>query len=116
MPAARLCFACPPSAPCVSVVALATTTQRGGTPCCGRGRCARVHSEGRESLMTRFLEGSQSLPQERDSYQTFLQNKRAIAHPTGMEVPLPDIHPRLFPFQRVLVQWALRKGRAALCV
>jgi len=66
--------------------------------------------------MTLFLECSQPLPQERDSYQTFLQNKRAIAHPVGMEVPLTDIHPRLFPFQRVLVQWALRKGRAALFV
>jgi hypothetical protein len=49
-----------------------------------------------------------------DTYHTFLQAKRLVAHPAGIEVALTEIHPKLFPFQRVLVQWALRKGRAAL--
>jgi len=48
------------------------------------------------------------------SYHTFLQGKRMTAPAFGIEVPLSAMHPRLFPFQRVLVQWALRKGRAAL--
>lgn len=47
-------------------------------------------------------------------YQDFLASKRTIAYPSGIEVPLDAIHPMLFPFQKVLVQWALRKGRAAL--
>jgi DNA modification methylase/superfamily II DNA or RNA helicase len=47
-------------------------------------------------------------------YSTFLQSKRVTAQPAGIEVPLIDIHPMLFPFQRQLVQWALRKGHAAL--
>jgi len=47
-------------------------------------------------------------------YQIFLQSKKAIAQTSGIEVPLDAIHPQLFPFQKVLVQWALRKGRAAL--
>lgn len=48
------------------------------------------------------------------TYQDFLQTKKAIAPTSGIEISLDDIHPMLFPFQKVLVQWALRKGRAAL--
>jgi DNA modification methylase len=33
---------------------------------------------------------------------------------TGPTVPDGDIHPLLFPFQRDLVRWAVRKGRAAI--
>ena len=49
-------------------------------------------------------------------YTTFLQTKRIIVQPAGLEIALTDIHPKLFPFQRTIVQWALRKGRAALFV
>lgn len=48
------------------------------------------------------------------NYEQFLQSKQLSSIMAGREVSLDDIHPRLFPFQRVLVQWALRKGRAAL--
>jgi hypothetical protein len=48
------------------------------------------------------------------NYQDFLQTKRTVAHTAGLDVVLDAIHPALFPFQKVLVQWALRKGRAAL--
>lgn len=47
-------------------------------------------------------------------YHTFLQTKRMVSHARGIEIALADVHARLFPFQRALVQWALRKGRAAL--
>src|SRR6266568_5086426 len=49
-----------------------------------------------------------------DAYQIFLQTKRVVAHPAGIEISPSDLHARLFPYQRDLVQWALRKGRAAL--
>ncbi len=49
-----------------------------------------------------------------DSYQTFLQSKRIVATPAGIEIAQSEIHPRLFPFQRDIVQWALCRGRAAL--
>src|SRR6266516_3404193 len=49
-----------------------------------------------------------------NDYSTFLQSKRIVAQQSGISVDLDAIHPRLFDFQRVLVQWALRKGRAAL--
>lgn len=47
-------------------------------------------------------------------YQTFLEQKRIIAPTAGRDIPLDAVHPALFPFQRDLVRWAVRKGRAAL--
>lgn len=47
-----------------------------------------------------------------DDYRSFLRGKHLIDHPTGFECgPLPE---KLFPFQRVIVQWACRRGRAAI--
>jgi DNA modification methylase len=48
------------------------------------------------------------------AYEDFLASKSVILQSSGIEVPLASIHDRLFPFQKALVQWALRKGRAAL--
>lgn len=53
-------------------------------------------------------------PNNTTSYSSFLQSKRLTAHSDGISVELDAIHPMLFPFQRDIVQWALRKGRAAL--
>jgi len=47
-------------------------------------------------------------------YQTFLASKRTVAQTSGLEVSLEDIHPMLFDWQKVIVQWALKKGRCAL--
>jgi len=47
-------------------------------------------------------------------YQTFLASKQFVAKSSGFEVDRSTIHPRLFPFQADIVQWALRKGRAAI--
>lgn len=46
------------------------------------------------------------------SYATFLEQKRIIAAPAG--VSIDQVSDVLFPFQRDLVRWAARKGRAAL--
>ena len=51
---------------------------------------------------------------ENQDYRAFLATKRLIHHATGREVADSDIHPMLFPFQRDLTRWAIRKGRAAL--
>lgn len=48
------------------------------------------------------------------NYQQFLGSKRLLVPATGQDVPASDLHAALFPFQRDLVRWALRKGRAAL--
>jgi superfamily II DNA or RNA helicase len=47
-------------------------------------------------------------------YADFLAQKALIVRPSGVDVPDAAIHPSLFPFQRDMVRWSLRKGRAAL--
>jgi DNA modification methylase len=47
-------------------------------------------------------------------YGEFLAGKRRIAPTLGRGIAAGDIHPVLFPFQRDLVRWSVRKGRAAL--
>ena len=46
-------------------------------------------------------------------YETFLQQKAQMDPPTGL-VDLPELPDALFPFQRDIVKWALRRGRAAV--
>lgn len=47
-------------------------------------------------------------------YTEFLATKRPVLAPVGRIAEADDINPMLFPFQRDLVRWAVRKGRAAL--
>lgn len=45
-------------------------------------------------------------------YQSFLKKKEVIATPSGI-VP-PTLNPMLFDFQKDIVRWALKRGRAAI--
>jgi len=47
-------------------------------------------------------------------YQEFLNSKHVVALADGITVQDSDIHPSLFPFQRDMTRWALRKGRSAI--
>lgn len=47
-----------------------------------------------------------------DTYTDFLTTKRIVADAAGFDAD--DLHPSLFPFQRDITRWALRKGRAAI--
>ncbi len=47
------------------------------------------------------------------SYHDFIERKRVSDPATGLR-ELPWLAPQLFPFQRDIVGWALRRGRAAL--
>lgn len=47
------------------------------------------------------------------SYEDFVAGKLVTAPPTGL-VDVPPLSAHLFPFQRDLVAWALRRGRAAI--
>ena len=46
-------------------------------------------------------------------YREFVARKLALQPPTGID-RVPDLHESLFPHQRDLVRWALRRGRAAI--
>jgi DNA modification methylase len=47
-------------------------------------------------------------------YQDFLASKQLVFKSTGKDINRDDVHPMLFEFQRDLVTWSARKGRAAL--
>jgi superfamily II DNA or RNA helicase len=47
-------------------------------------------------------------------YAEFLDSKRIVTRPSGVAVPSGGIHPMLFPFQRDIVRWALRLGKACI--
>ena len=47
------------------------------------------------------------------TYEEFIAQKRLAAPSTGIEEPA-ELSPSLFPFQRDITTWALRRGRAAI--
>lgn len=47
-------------------------------------------------------------------YQEFLSSKRRIFTPTGIDISTDELNPKLFEFQRDIVAWALRKGKACV--
>lgn len=49
-----------------------------------------------------------------NDYQAFLATKQRRHVDSGIAVDAGDLHPSLFAFQRDLVTWAARKGRAAI--
>jgi DNA modification methylase len=49
-----------------------------------------------------------------NSYATFLETKRIISIPSGIEIPKEEISPVLYDFQHDIVRWALKKGRSAV--
>lgn len=48
------------------------------------------------------------------TYQDFLQQKHICDLPTGMNTEGIHVHPSLFEYQRDIVLWALRRGRACI--
>lgn len=51
---------------------------------------------------------------QRVAYVKFLADKQRILADAGIAVDREELNPKLFEFQRDVVAWALRKGRAAL--
>lgn len=48
------------------------------------------------------------------NYKGFIKTKRIVNTHHGKDIEIGDIHPKLFPFQRDVVRWAVGKGRAAI--
>ena len=47
-------------------------------------------------------------------YQEFLENKKIEPIISGFDINADDLNSNLFDFQRVIVKWALKRGRAAI--
>jgi len=50
------------------------------------------------------------------NYYDFLKSKKCTYVPTGKNVSEKDINPILFPFQRKITKWAIKKGCAAIFI
>jgi hypothetical protein len=61
---------------------------------------------------SRFVDGF--LPESKMQYQEFIENKKLREVSSGFEISLDEIAPPLFEFQKVLVRWAIGRGRAAI--
>ena len=48
------------------------------------------------------------------SYLDFIDSKSFRLEPTGFDVPEKDMNEKLFPFQKAIVRWALKRGRSAI--
>ena len=48
------------------------------------------------------------------NYQDFIKNKIQVFESVGFEIEKSDLNHKLFDFQKDIVRWALRKGRAAI--
>jgi len=49
-----------------------------------------------------------------DQYEAFINEKRILVPPSGFDLDVKDLNPALFDFQRDIVRWALRRGKAAI--
>lgn len=47
-------------------------------------------------------------------YEQFIESKRVYVTPSGFDIDRGDLNPMLFSFQRDIVRWALRRGKAAI--
>ena len=47
-------------------------------------------------------------------YTEFLEMKKVVPIISGFEVDVNELNANLFDFQRVIVKWALKRGRAAI--
>src|SRR5438067_5068484 len=57
---------------------------------------------------------STSVSDTNAAYRAFLARKAFASEDAGIEVETDALNPMLFEWQRLLVQWSLRKGRSAL--
>ena len=49
-----------------------------------------------------------------DNYRKFISNKQIAQRPSGIDIGADLLNAMLYPFQRDIVHWALRKGKAAI--
>lgn len=47
-------------------------------------------------------------------YKEFLQNKRFVLESSGFDIDKSELNPMLYEFQKDIVRWALKKGKACM--
>ena len=47
-------------------------------------------------------------------YKEFLQNKRFVLESSGFDIDKSELNPMLYDFQKDIVRWALKKGKACI--
>ena len=47
-------------------------------------------------------------------YKEFLQNKRFVLESSGFDIDKSELNPMLYEFQKDIVRWALKKGKACI--
>lgn len=65
------------------------------------------------ATLRQWVEGGCMETETLDEYRRFLSQKRVTAERAGFD-PATPLHDRLFGFQRDIVSWALKQGRAAI--
>lgn len=53
-------------------------------------------------------------PNTEMDYKEFLQNKRFVLESSGFDVDKSELNPMLYEFQKDIVRWALKKGKACI--
>lgn len=48
------------------------------------------------------------------NYNEFLQSKRFVLESSGFDIDKSDLNPMLYDFQKDIVRWALKKGKACI--
>ena len=46
-------------------------------------------------------------------YKTFLNKKDVEDAPSGLDIDISELNNSMFPFQKAVPKWALKRGRAA---
>ncbi len=49
-----------------------------------------------------------------ETYDAYLSKKRLVVNPSGFDVSIGDLCSQMFPHQKAITQWALRRGKAAI--
>ena len=49
---------------------------------------------------------------ERMNYEEFLKHKDFVTESSGFDIEKSDLNPMLYDFQKDIVRWALKKGKA----
>lgn len=48
------------------------------------------------------------------NYKEFLANKRFVLESSGFDIDKAELNPMLYEFQKDVVRWALKKGKACI--